>query len=95
MVTIYLCVGSSCYVRGSDEVARSLQALIARYKLEDSVEIVGTFCLEHCSMGVTLKVDAEVYPEIYPETVTAFFHQEILRRANRQQSAVGAQGGQS
>lgn len=81
MVTIYLCVGSSCYVRGSDDVARELLALIREHGLQDSVDIVGTFCLEHCSMGVTLQVDGQVFPEILPESVASFFQQEILPRA--------------
>ncbi len=89
MITIHLCVGSSCYVRGSDQVARSLQELIAHHSLEETVEIVGTFCLEHCSMGVTLQVDGQVFPEIYPETVEDFFHQAILPRAQGQTYAIG------
>ena len=78
MLTVYLCLGSSCYVRGSEQVARALLASIARHDLQGHVEIVGTFCLEHCSMGVTLKIGDQVFEGLRPEGVEAFFEGEIL-----------------
>jgi NADH:ubiquinone oxidoreductase subunit E len=80
MLTIYLCLGSSCFVRGSDLVAKSLQASIERHELQDTVDIVGTFCLEHCSMGVTLKVDEQIFEGVRPEAADEFFTTEILPR---------------
>jgi NADH:ubiquinone oxidoreductase subunit E len=80
MVTIYLCVGSSCYVRGSDQVAQALQTSINSHGLEDKVDLVGTFCLDHCSMGVTLKIDDQVFEGVCPESVATLFAQEILPR---------------
>lgn len=93
MVTVYLCVGSSCYVRGSDDVARQLQALISEHGLQDRVDVVGTFCLEHCSMGVTLRVDGQIFPEILPRSVAGFFRQEILPRVRVKGLDPGAAGG--
>jgi NADH:ubiquinone oxidoreductase subunit E len=80
MLTVYLCLGSSCFVRGSDQVAKALQSAIARHNLQEQVDIVGTFCLEHCSMGVTLKVDEKIFEQVYPDTVDTFFEHEILPR---------------
>ena len=82
MLSIHLCLGSSCYVRGSDQIAKTLQELIAHHSLQDQVDIVGSFCLEHCSMGVTLQVEDQIFKEVYPEMVVAFFEQEILPRVN-------------
>ena len=80
MLTVYLCLGSSCYVRGSEQVAGRLQAAIAQHGLQDHVDIVGTFCLEHCSMGVTLKVDERIFEGVRPEAADEFFTTEILPR---------------
>lgn len=80
MLTIYLCLGSSCYVRGSEQVAKALQSAIIRHQLQDQVDIVGTFCLEHCSMGVTLKVDELIFEGVCPDSVDDFFEREILSR---------------
>jgi NADH:ubiquinone oxidoreductase subunit E len=80
MLTVYLCLGSSCYVRGSEQVAGRLQAAIAQHGLQDRVDIVGTFCLEHCSMGVTLKIGEQIFEAVSPEAVDAFFEREVLTR---------------
>jgi NADH:ubiquinone oxidoreductase subunit E len=80
MLTIYLCVGSSCYVRGSEQVAQTLQSAITAHNLQAEVEIVGTFCLENCSMGVTLKIGEQVFDGIRPEEAPAFFEREVLPR---------------
>jgi NADH:ubiquinone oxidoreductase subunit E len=81
MLVVTVCVGSSCYVRGSDRVAEALQKLIVEHDLEGRVEISGAFCMEHCSLGVTVQVDDRVYCQVMPEEVTAFFKNEILPRA--------------
>lgn len=85
MLTIYLCLGSSCYVRGSEQVAKALQTSIERHGLQEQVDIVGTFCLEHCSMGVTLKIDEQVFKEVYAETVETLFQEQVLPRLERRE----------
>lgn len=85
MVSVVICVGSSCYVRGSDKVADVLEALITKEGLQDQVELMGTFCMEHCSMGVSVRVDAAtesgaIYRGVRPEDAETFFYDEILPR---------------
>ena len=64
MLKITICVGSSCSVRGSEELAASLEKLIEREKLSDRVELVGAFCMDVCSTGVSIKVGDRQYREI-------------------------------
>lgn len=78
MVVVTVCVGSSCYVRGSDRVAEALQRLIAEHGLEGKVELSGAFCMEHCSLGVTLRVGDRVYSQVMPDEVDEFFAREVL-----------------
>ncbi len=80
MVVVTVCVGSSCYVRGSDRVAEALERLIAEHGLEGKVEINGAFCMEHCSLGVTVRVDDQVYCQVVPDEVETFFRNEVLPR---------------
>jgi NADH:ubiquinone oxidoreductase subunit E len=81
MVTVVICVGSSCYVRGSDKVAERLEALVEREALRDEVELMGAFCMEQCSMGVSVRVGDEVYRGVRAEDVETFFYDEIVPRA--------------
>jgi NADH:ubiquinone oxidoreductase subunit E len=80
MLTIVICVGSSCYVRGSDKVAEAFERLIKQENLSDRVELTGAFCMEHCSMGVSVRVGDQVYGEVYPEDAESFFYREVVSR---------------
>ena len=74
---ITVCIGSSCHVKGSRQVVRALQQLIADNKLEDKVELGGTFCLSNCQKGVCVTVDDEIF-SVTPESVNAFFTKNVL-----------------
>ena len=78
MVTVTVCVGSSCSVRGSDELAASLEKLIQSEGLNNQVELVGAFCMELCSMGVSVRVNDRQYREIHPEDAERFFYDAIV-----------------
>ncbi|MBT9148892.1 MAG: (2Fe-2S) ferredoxin domain-containing protein [Dehalococcoidia bacterium] len=80
MLTIVICVGSSCYVRGSDKLAETFERLIQQEGLGDRVELTGAFCMEHCSMGVSVRVADQVYPEVYPDDAESFFRNEVVSR---------------
>lgn len=78
MIKITICVGSSCSVRGSDELAAALEQLIARENLAGQVELAGAFCMEQCSHGVSIRVGERQYREIHPQDAERFFKEEIL-----------------
>jgi len=78
MLIITICVGSSCSVRGSDDLAQTLQQCIEAEKLEGRVDIVGAFCMEACSKGVSIKVGDRAFSGIRPEDALDFFYKEII-----------------
>ncbi len=81
MITISVCVGSACHLKGSYSVIESFQTLICNYKLEGIVELKGAFCLGHCTEGVSVKIDEE--EEIYSvneESSQQFFKEQVLGR---------------
>ncbi|MBR4278657.1 MAG: NAD(P)H-dependent oxidoreductase subunit E [Clostridia bacterium] len=79
-VKVTICIGSSCHLKGSRQVVESLQKLVAENKLEDKVELSGTFCIGKCQQGVCVNVDEEFF-SVSPETVNEFFNKEILAKA--------------
>ncbi|MBT9163261.1 MAG: hypothetical protein DDT24_00165 [Chloroflexi bacterium] len=83
MLTIVICVGSSCYVRGSDKVAETFERLIKQENMSNQVELTGAFCMDHCSMGVSVRLDDQVYPEVYPDDAESFFYNEVVSRLQR------------
>ena len=76
---ITVCIGSSCHIKGSRLVVEALQKLIADNKLEDKLELSGTFCMGRCQEGVCVTVDGEFY-SVSPVTVEDFFKNEVLKK---------------
>ena len=61
MRTIEVCVGSSCFLKGSYQVLDTLVSLVRRHGLDEQVRVAGAFCMENCRQGVSVKVDKTVY----------------------------------
>ena len=76
---ITVCIGSSCHIKGSRLVVEALQKLIADNKLEDKIELSGTFCMGRCQEDVCVTVDGEFY-SVSPVTVEDFFKNEVLKK---------------
>ena len=77
---VTVCIGSSCHIKGSRQVVEQLQELIAANKLEDKVNLSGTFCMGQCQQGVCVSVDEEIF-SVSPETVGEFFKAQVLAKA--------------
>lgn len=74
---VIVCIGSSCHLKGSRSVVEELQQLISQHKVEDKVDLSGTFCMGNCQKGVNVTVDGVAH-SLSPETITTFFETEIL-----------------
>ena len=79
MVKVTVCVGSSCHLKGSRQVVEGLRQLIVDNKLEDKIDLAGTFCMGKCEQGVCVTVDGELF-SVSPATVENFFNADVLPR---------------
>ena len=79
MLKVTVCVGSSCHLKGSRPVIEQLRKLIADNKVEDKVDLAGTFCIGKCEQGVCVTVDGEFH-SVSPETVDEFFNDNVLAK---------------
>lgn len=78
MLTITVCVGSSCYVRGSEGLAETFDSLIKARGLSAKVELTGAFCMDQCSMGVSVRVGDKVYCCVNSADAVTFFEHEVM-----------------
>ena len=79
MLIVQVCVGSSCHLKGSQEIVEMLQAAIAEHKIEDDVVLTGSFCIGQCNrIGVTIQVNDDVHVGITRENFKEFFKTHIL-----------------
>ena len=78
---IQICVGSSCHLKGSEEIVALLQEAVAEHKLETEITLAGSFCTGNCNrVGVTVQVDDDVYPGITRESFNEFLQEKILKK---------------
>ena len=81
MMTIKVCIGSSCHLKGSYEIVELLQKAVEEYHLEEQVTLAGSFCLGKCSrVGVTVQVDDEVHVGVTKEDFKEFLRENILKK---------------
>ncbi len=58
---VRVCVGTSCFVRGSQAILQALMRDLQARGLEDRVDLQATFCFEACNRGPTVRVGDEVF----------------------------------
>lgn len=78
-MTITICIGSSCHLKGSRAIIQKLGELINARQLSDKIELNGSFCMGECANGVCVKIDEELFG-VSPDSVESFFETEVLRR---------------
>lgn len=84
MVEIKVCVGSSCFLKGSSRIVEFLKNKIEEEKLNDEVELKGSFCVGKCNrIGVTITVNDKVYTGITMETIKDFWKESVSPLINK------------
>lgn len=81
MVTLNICIGSACHLKGSYNVINGLQDMIKDQGLEDKIIIKAAFCLGECTKAVSVKIDGE--DEVYSVNegnIEEFFNSQVVRR---------------
>lgn len=74
---VSVCLGTGCYLRGSYDVMKVFTKLIEDYGLTGQVELNGTFCLERCDSGVSVKVNDEIITGLTPENAGQIFKSRV------------------
>jgi NADH:ubiquinone oxidoreductase subunit E len=57
IVTIELCMGSSCYCRGNNRLAVELKELIVRRSWDGKIAIRGCLCKDECPKGPNIRIN--------------------------------------
>ena len=73
---VVVCIGSSCYIKGSGNVVTYLQYKIKQDGLASKVELGGTFCTGQCPKGICVTVDGKLY-SVSVDNMEKFYEEEI------------------
>jgi len=89
MITVTVCVGSSCHIKGARDLISSFNDFLAKEGLCDKVELKGSFCMERCGEGINWKIDDEILTSPNVEQGTEMFRKkvaELLKEKPRDKS---------
>lgn len=82
-MVLKVCVGSSCHLKGSYDVIEKFKEAIKKYDVEDKVDLQASFCLGHCSEGVTVKADEEFLFNVNKDNAEEIFVNNVLPAVNQ------------
>lgn len=78
MVTVTVCVGSSCHLRGARQVIVRFNELLTKHGLQDKVVLKGSFCMERCGEGVNWQIDDELLTSVNDQDAVETFRKKVL-----------------
>ncbi|MCE5323251.1 [FeFe] hydrogenase, group A [bacterium] len=81
---ISVCSGTSCMVRGSQQLLRQLIEVIEERGLQNAVDVKATFCFEACDRGPTISVGDTVIHKCTIEKAVKALDKELERIMQKQ-----------
>lgn len=81
-VNIAVCIGTGCFLRGSHQVLDRLVRLAEDSHVASKINLVATFCLEHCSEGVSVRVNDRILTGVNLGNIEEVFRTQMLPLIN-------------
>ena len=83
MITVTVCVGSSCHIKGGREMITRFNDFLTAEGLRDKVELKGAFCMERCGEGINWKFNDEIITSSSVEDGAKTFRKKILKALDK------------
>lgn len=80
MLTIHVCIGSACHVKGAYNVINKLQDLIEERKLGEKVTVKAALCLGECTEAVSVRIDEEEVLQVTEKNIVGFFNEHVMSK---------------
>ena len=78
MVTVTVCVGSSCHMKGARNVIEHFSRLLQEHGLTGAVALKGSFCMERCGEHINWQIDDEPISSANGDEAIETFRRRIL-----------------
>ena len=78
MITVTVCVGSSCHIKGARDMIARFNEFLNKESLEGKVELKGSFCMERCGEGINWKINDEILSSSSVEEGATVFREKVL-----------------
>ena len=87
MLFVQVCVGSSCHLKGSQEIVERMQKALEAHGITDEVVLYGSFCVGKCNrVGVTVQINDDIHVGVTPDNFDEFFNEHILDPIKKERS---------
>lgn len=79
MVKVELCLGSTCYVNGSNQLLQQVQDMIREEGWTNEVELKGTFCMKFCQQhnGLGVRINGNALSGVNLQNAKDRIYQEV------------------
>ncbi|MBA7472659.1 hypothetical protein ES707_07991 [subsurface metagenome] len=78
MITVTVCVGSSCHIKGAREMIACFNDFLTKENLGDKVELKGSFCMDRCGEGINWQINDEIFSSSSVEDGAKMFRKKVL-----------------
>ena len=78
MITVTVCVGSSCHIKGARDMITCFKDFLSKEGLQDKVELKGSFCMERCGEGINWKINDEILSSSSVEEGAIVFRKKVM-----------------
>jgi NADH:ubiquinone oxidoreductase subunit E len=78
MITVTVCVGSSCHIKGAREMIARFNEFLTKESLQDKVELKGCFCMERCGEGINWSINDDILSSPNPQEGLETFRKRVL-----------------
>ncbi len=82
-MTIYVCVGSACHLKGAYNIINCLQSIIEEKQLGEEITVKAALCLGRCTGAVSVKIDEEEVISVSDKNVKEVFQGIIKERLGK------------
>ena len=69
MLSIEICMGSSCYSRGNSKSLELIENFILEKELDTSISLSGRLCLGSCAEGPNITINGNKHKNCNPDCV--------------------------
>jgi len=90
MMTVTVCVGSSCHIKGSRKIIVRFNELLKEHGLEERIELQGSFCMERCGEGLNWQIDEQPVTSSSVEEAIQTFTEKVLQPSVKPPGSTGS-----
>ena len=77
MITVTICMGSSCFSRGNAGTAEAIQRYVAENGLQDKVAVRGCLYEGECKNGPNIRVNDTLYENVSPDMAVDIISRQL------------------